>query len=80
LTEWHKMAEKGWRTVANRDPHPGIRIDKIPIKGWAGLIFVLGVMLLFLIGSPAVRWFFLLSIPPGVLIGVALYLIHRHRP
>jgi hypothetical protein len=65
--------------MPDRNPHPGIRIDKIPAKGWAGLVFALGVILLFLIGSPAVRWFFLLSIPPGILIGVALYLLHCRR-
>jgi hypothetical protein len=63
--------------MLDRDPHPGINIHRIPIKGWAGLVFVVGVMLLFLVGSPAVRWFFLLSIPPGILIGVILYIIHR---
>jgi hypothetical protein len=65
--------------MAERDPHPGIRIDKIPAKGWAGLVFVLGVMLVFLLGSSQVRWFFFLSIPPGILIGVILYLVHRRR-
>ncbi len=65
--------------MGERDPHPGIRIDKIPVKGWAGLVFVLGVMLLFLVASPAVRWFFFLSIPPGILIGLILYLRHRGR-
>ena len=58
-------------------PHPGICIHKIPVKGGAGLVFALGVMLVFLIGSPAVRWFFLLSIPPGLLIGLVLFLLHR---
>jgi hypothetical protein len=54
-------------------------MHKIPVKGGMGLVFTLGVMLLFLIGSPAVRWFFLLSIPPGLFIGLAMYLFHRHR-
>jgi hypothetical protein len=65
--------------MPDRDPHPGINLHKIPIKGWVGLVFVIGIMALFLIGSPAVRWFFLLSIPPGILIGVILYLLHRRR-
>ncbi len=62
-----------------QNPHPGISMHKIPVRGPAGVVFVLGVMLLFLVGSPAVRWFFLLSIPPGILIGITLYLIHRRR-
>jgi hypothetical protein len=65
--------------VAPRDMRPQIDIAKIPIKGWVGLVFVIGVMAIFLIGLPAVRWFFLLSIPPGILVGGILYLLHRRR-
>ena len=60
-------------------PHPGISMHRIPVQGWAGLVFVIGFMLVFLIGSSQVRWFFFLSIPPGILIGAILYLIHRPR-
>jgi hypothetical protein len=58
---------------------PQIDIAKIPTKGGVGLVFVIGVMAIFLIGLPAVRWFFLLSIPPGILVGGILYLLHRRR-
>lgn len=61
------------------NPHSGISMHQIPIKGWAGLVFVIGVMVVFLVGSSQVRWFFVLSIPPGILIGAILYLIHRRR-
>jgi hypothetical protein len=56
--------------------HPGIRIDKISVKSWAGLIFAIGIMVLFLIALPAVRWFFVLTLPTGILAGVILYLAH----
>ena len=59
------------------DEDPGIRIHKIPVKSWAGLLFAVGVMSLFFVGLPQVRWFFVLALPVGVLIGVALYLYDR---
>jgi|GEM_PF-898627 len=57
--------------------HPGIRIDKIPVKGPAGLLFTIGVLVLFLIGLPAARWFLALSLLLGVVIGVILRLTSR---
>jgi hypothetical protein len=57
--------------------HPGIRIDKISVEGPAGLLFTIGVLVLFLIGLPAARWFLALSLPLGVVIGVILRLTSR---
>ena len=57
--------------------HPGISSNKISVKGWAGLVFTLGVMVLFLIALPEIRWFFVLTLPAGVLAGAVLYLLHR---
>ena len=54
-------------------------MDKIPVEGNPGLIFTLGMMFIFLSSLPQVRCFFVLAIPPGILIGMVLYLIHR-RP
>ena len=59
------------------DEPPGIRIHKIPVKSWAGLLFAAGVMTLFLVALPEVRWFFVLTLPAGLLVGAALYLLHR---
>ena len=56
------------------EPHPGIRIDKIPISGAAGLLFVLGTLVNFLIGLPAARGFLLISLPAGVVGDIGLYL------
>jgi hypothetical protein len=36
-------------------------------------------MVLFLVGVPAIRWFLLLAIPPGLLIGGFLYWLNRRR-
>ncbi len=57
--------------------HPGIRIDKIPVQGPFGLVFTVGMMAIFLIGLPEVRWFFLYSLPVGVIVGVILRLTAR---
>ena len=60
-----------------REPaHPGIRIDKIPVSGAMGLIFTIGSMVIFL-ALPAVRWFFFLSILPGLAVAAALRWAHR---
>ena len=57
--------------------HPGIRIDKIGFKGLVGLVFTVGTMLMFLISLPEARWFFVLTLPAGLLVGLVLYLLHR---
>ena len=55
--------------------HPGIRIDKIPVKGPIGLVFALGVLAMILLALPEARWF--LALPTGVVIGIILRLTHR---
>lgn len=57
--------------------HPGIRIDKISVEGPAGLLFTIGVLVLFLIGLPATRWFLAWSLALGVIIGIILRLTSR---
>ena len=59
--------------------HPGIRIHKIPVKGPAGLIFAIGVIVIFLMGLPEARWFLLVSLPAGLVVGLALVLWHRYK-
>lgn len=57
--------------------HPGITMHKIPVKGAAGLIFTVGMLIVFLIRLPEARWFLALSLPLGVIIGVILRLTSR---
>ena len=57
--------------------HPGITMHAIPVKGPAGLLFTIGVLVVFLAGLPAARWFLALSLPLGVVIGVILRLTSR---
>ena len=53
-------------------PHPGPRVDKIPVSGAAGLLFVAGAMLIVLMGLPASRWFILGAAVLGLGIAVVL--------
>lgn len=57
--------------------HPGITMHKIPIKGAAGLIFTIGMLIVFLIRLPEARWFLALSLPVGVIIAIVLRLTSR---
>jgi len=57
--------------------HPGIRIDRIPVEGAGGLIFVLGISALFLIGIPAFAPLVALCVVGGALAAPLLHL-RRH--
>lgn len=57
--------------------HPGIRIDKIPVRSAAGLIFVITVLAIFLIGVPATRWFLILGIAGGIVTAAILHFWHN---
>lgn len=49
-------------------------------KGKAGLFVALAVVIGLLIGFPAYRWFFAISLGIGVVVAVALFLWHKLRP
>jgi len=53
--------------------HPGVRIDKIPVEGWVGLLWGTVIMIRTLIVISDARWFFLASLPGGVLVAIALH-------
>ena len=57
--------------------HPGITMHKIPVKGPVGLIFTVGVLIIFLLSLPEARWFLALSLPVGLIIAVLLRLTSR---
>jgi len=52
-------------------------MHKIPVKGPAGLLFAVGMVIVFLIYLPEARWFLVLSLALGVIIGVILRLTSR---
>jgi hypothetical protein len=57
-------------------PHPGIRIDRIPVEGGGGLIFAVGIVVLFLVGFPALRPIVAATVLGGILLAPIL---HRGR-
>jgi hypothetical protein len=60
--------------------HPGIRIDKIPVKAnVGGLIFVIGIVVLGIVGVPAIRELLIVGLLGGVLFAAVLYWWHN-RP
>jgi L-asparagine transporter-like permease len=57
--------------------HPGITMHKIPVEGWVGLLFTVGVLVMILVSLPQARWFLAISLPTGVIIGIVLRLTSR---
>jgi hypothetical protein len=57
-------------------PHSGIRIDKIHVgAGFAGLVFTVGSLAIFLIGLPAL-WYFLAG---AIALGIGFAAVLRFR-
>jgi uncharacterized membrane protein YqjE len=49
-------------------------------RGAAGLLVAVGVVLILLIGLPAYRWFFLISVAIGMVVAAILYFWHKLKP
>ena len=60
--------------------HEGPNVSKIPVKGVIGALFTLGVVFMFLVGVPQARFFALISVAVGIVVGLILYLWHKRRP
>ena len=60
--------------------HSGPRIDAIPVAGVGGLIFAIGMVVMFAVGLPIGKWFLLASVPAGFLAMGAMRLFRRLRP
>lgn len=54
-------------------PHPGIRIDKIPAEGVGGFIFAVGMAAIVLLAIPAVRPLVALAVLGGILLAPVLH-------
>ena len=59
--------------------HAGIQIDRIPLKGGPGLIFVVGFLAIFLVEIPAIRLVLALGLVGGLVIAVLLRWTDRSR-
>ena len=58
-------------------PHPGIRIDKIPAAGGGGLIFALGMVAVVLVAVPAIRPLAGLCLLGGLVLAPILHRLYR---
>jgi hypothetical protein len=58
-------------------PHRGIRIDRIPAEEGGGIIFAVGIVMLFLIGVPAMRPLVAATALCGVLLAPLLHRVYR---
>jgi hypothetical protein len=64
--------------VHESGPHPGITIHKIPVGGsFAGLVFAVGSVLIFVLGVPALWYFVALGLLLGIAVAGFLRLVHR---
>jgi hypothetical protein len=59
--------------------HPGIRIDKIPVEGLGGFIFMAGIVAIVLAGLPSLRLVTLICLTGGVIGSGLLFLWHKYR-
>lgn len=56
--------------------HQGIRIDHIPAEGFAGLLFTIASVVIFL-GVPVVREFMLVALATAVPVSALIYFWHN---
>ena len=56
--------------------HEGIRIDSIPAQGFAGLLFTIATLVVFL-GIPVIREFLLIVLIAAVPLSALLYYWHN---
>ncbi len=67
--------EKPWNQKT--EFHQGIRIDKIPVDGIPGLMFVFATVFMFAAAIPAVREFLAITGILGIIGAGALYYWHN---
>ncbi len=53
---------------------------KLSLRGKTGLIAAIAVVVVLLVGLPAYRWFFIISVAIGVVIAGGLALWHKLKP
>ena len=58
-------------------PHQGIRIDKIPVEGFGGAIFALGMPILCVLAVPHLMPLVAVCLVGGALTALVLHRIHN---
>jgi len=62
------------------EPSPQPSRSRNFLKGTAGLLIAVAVVVILLIAYPAYRWFFLISLGIGLGVAAILFFWHRLRP
>lgn len=62
------------------EPHSQRSTSRLPLRGAAGLIIAVGMVVVLLITFPAYRWFFAISAGIGVGVALVLFVWHKLRP
>lgn len=62
-------------------PYTEINMSHIRVGGGVmGFLFAASTAYIFVVGIPAVRWFFLGAVATGFAIAIALRLFHQYKP
>jgi hypothetical protein len=79
LESWRGQIRMDTPRIRGVAYHSGIRIDKIPVQGPAGLLFVFATVFIFGVGLPAVRQLLMITGIFGMLgSGLLIYWHKRH--
>ena len=62
------------------ESHSRRSLSRLPLRGTAGLVIAVGVVVVLLITFPAYRWFFAISAGIGVGVALVLFVWHKLRP
>jgi uncharacterized membrane protein YccC len=62
------------------EAHSRPSLSRLPLRGTAGLVIAVGVVVVLLITFPAYRWFFAISAGIGVGVALVLFVWHKLRP
>jgi uncharacterized membrane protein YccC len=62
------------------EAHSRLSLSRLPLRGTAGLVIAVGVVVVLLITFPAYRWFFAISAGIGIGVALVLFVWHKLRP
>ena len=67
-----------WSSMKDDGPHPGIQMHKLPVgAGFAGLVFTIGSMAIFLLGLPLLWYFLAGAVALGIGVAIVLRIAER---
>ena len=62
----------------SEDRHPGINMHKLPVgSGFIGLLFAVGIVIIFVLGFPTLWYFVAFSAGLGIAIALIIRIVHQ---